>query len=163
MTAEPAELEVAFGRIAATRMAGMPVNNPALAVEAVGFRLWEGKRLGVLVLPWAMNLVLLPAGDPEWRALGADCRQRWRFPAGEYDFMGGDEPECGPFQFCSLFSPAFGFADMTAARAAAAAVLAELFAPATTDGREAARLAGQPVAEAPMSRRGFLGAFGLRG
>lgn len=44
-------LTTAFRRIAATRMAGLPMNHDGLTVEAVGFRAWEGKRVGVLVLP----------------------------------------------------------------------------------------------------------------
>jgi hypothetical protein len=35
-----AALEAAFRRIAATRMAGLPMNNAALRVQAVGFRDW---------------------------------------------------------------------------------------------------------------------------
>ena len=71
-------LESAFRRIAATRMAGLPINHPLLAVEGVGFRLWQGKWLGVLVTPWAMNLVLLPDSDAEFEALASDRRQTWR-------------------------------------------------------------------------------------
>jgi hypothetical protein len=76
--------------------------------------------------------------------------------------MGGDEPESGPFQFCSLFSPVFEFADAAAAQATALAALAELLAPAPVDAREAARLAGQSPAKAPLSRRAFLSAACLR-
>lgn len=155
------DLEAAFRRIAATRMAGLPINHPQLTVEGVGFRLWEGKWLGVLVTPWAVNLVLLPGGDPGFEALAADRRQTWRFPSGEYDFMGGDEEECGAYQFCSLISPvpAIEISDQTAARELAADVLLSLFAdpseevvmvPANAASRQRSRLSG------PLSRRGFL-------
>lgn len=163
---DPAALAAAFTRIAATRMADLPLNNPVLTVEAVGFRKWQGKDLGALVLPWALNLVLLPGDDPEFIALAADRRQHWRFPSGGYDFMGGDEPECGPFQFCSLFSPAHEFADQAAARATAEAALDELFraAPdAAATAREEARLTGLPVSKVGLSRRDFFSAFCLRG
>ena len=56
-------LTAAFERIAATRMAGLPMNNPALKVAAVGFQPWaEDYLLGVLITPWAINLVVLGAG-----------------------------------------------------------------------------------------------------
>lgn len=156
-----AGLEAAFRRIAATRMAGLPINHPRLVVEAVDFRLWEGKWLGVLVTPWAVNLVLLPGGDPEFESLAVDRRQTWRFPSGEYDFMGGDEEECGAFQFCSLISPIpeEGVADQAAARALAAEVLVRLFAdPADEVVMAPAKPADQPrsLLSGPLSRRGFL-------
>ena len=76
--------------------------------------------------------------------------------------MGGDEPECGPYQFCSLFSPAQEFVSQDDALATARAVLDNLFTdPATAaeqalhlkEKRESAHLQGKP---APLSRRGFL-------
>lgn len=152
-------LVAAFERIAATRMAGLPMNNPALKVAAIGFRPWqEGHHVGVLITPWAINLVV--AGDAGGRDLylASDRRQTRNFPSGSYDFMGGDEPECGAFQFCSLFSPAFEFPDQASAEAMAADIMAALFTEATTaaDPREAARLAGTSPMRAPSSRRRFL-------
>lgn len=158
-----AGLEAAFRRIAATRMAGLPILHPNLAVEAVDFRRWHGKWLGVLITPWAINLVMLPDSDPEFAALTVDRRQTWHFPSGEYDFMGGDEEECGAYQFCSLVSPVpeEGVADQAAARALAAEVLVHLFSdpadevamrPATPPD-QASRFSGN------LSRRGFLTAL----
>jgi [NiFe] hydrogenase assembly HybE family chaperone len=154
-------LESAFRRIAATRMADMPINHASLVVEGVGFRLWEGKWLGVLVTPWAVNLVMLPGSDPEFETLATDRRQTWRFPSGEYDFMGGDEEECGGYQFCSLLSPVpeMEIADQAAARAVAAEVLANLF---VDPAEEVAMAPARPVEpqrsllSRPLSRRGFL-------
>ena len=85
-------VERAFAAIAATRMAGLPLCNPALAVEACGFRPWNGLWLGVLVTPRAINLMLLPDGNPAFRRLGADQRQTWTFPSGDYAFHGAASP-----------------------------------------------------------------------
>ncbi len=158
-------LEAAFTRIAGTRMAGLPLNNPALRVQAVGFRaLDEDHQVGVLITPWAINLVLLDAAGSRDLQLAADCRRSWDFPSGSYEFMGGDEPECGPYQFCSLFSPAFEFGDQEAAVATAGEIMAGLFAGTAADAndeREAARLAGRSALQSKTSRRGFLrGVFG---
>jgi [NiFe] hydrogenase assembly HybE family chaperone len=125
---EPAALEAAFRRIATTRMAGMPLVNSALEVEAVAFREWEGLRVGVLVTPWAINLVLLPGEGAPLSALALGERRSLHFPSGEYEFMGGAEPECGPFQFCSLFSPPEEFADQSQARAVATEIVEQLLA-----------------------------------
>lgn len=123
----PSELEAAFRRIQVTRMVDMPLCNPALEVDAVGFREWQGRRVGVLVTPWSIGLVVLPGTAADVLALKADERRAWRFPSGEYEFMGGDEPECGPFHFCSLFSPPAEIADHNEACAIATAVMEQLF------------------------------------
>lgn len=160
-TENPAPLvDRVFARIAATRMAGLALNNPALRVEARGFRAWQGLWLGVLITPWAINLMLLPGGNPDFRRLGPAETQRWSFPSGEYEFLGGDEPGLGAYQICSLFSPAFEFAGHDAARAVARAALAALLAsgegPVAAQ-RERARLEGRPLLDRPMSRRAFFG------
>lgn len=158
-----AALRAAFVRIAATRMAGLPLLNPRLTVATLGFVPWQGEgedaQVGILVTPWSINLVAVSAQAESLR-LAVDTRRRWRFPSGEYELMGGEEPECGCFQFCSLFSPVLEFADQAAAADTARAAMAALFAAAGHDDREAARLAGRSVLNAPSSRRGFLfGAF----
>ncbi|HMD73330.1 MAG TPA: [NiFe]-hydrogenase assembly chaperone HybE [Steroidobacteraceae bacterium] len=127
--ANEALLESAFRRIHATRMSGIPILNPKLEVEALGFRDWNGMRVGVLVTPWSINLVVLREFAVELPALRLDERRNWNFPSGGYEFMGGDEPECGPFDFCSLFSPALEFPDQGAARAVAESVMVQLFEP----------------------------------
>jgi [NiFe] hydrogenase assembly HybE family chaperone len=155
-------VERVFNRIAATGMAGLPLNNPALRVEAVGFRPWNGVWVGVLVTPWAINLMLLPGNGAIFRALLLDEKQTWRFPSGDYDFMGGNDEELGPYQFCSLFSPAFEFEAHEDARAAAEAVIEELMSVEGTAAddaaavQERARLEGRPLVEQPVSRRNFL-------
>jgi len=143
-----AAVERAFAAIAAGGMADLPLSNPALAVEAVGFRAWQGHWLGVLVTPWAINLLLLPGERGDLPHLPLGERQSWQFPAAELPFMGGSAEGLGSFQFCSLFSPTFEFSSQEDARTAATAAIAALFdVPA----------APPVVAAAPeLSRRGFL-------
>ena len=162
-----AGLVAAFERIATTRMAGLALNNPALRVQAVGFRPQEeGHLIGVLIMPWAINLVMLAPTPSRELHLAADCRRDWDFPSGCYEFMGGEEPECGAYQFCSLFSPAFDFRDQQGAVEMAQELMRGLFAEAPSDTvpqREAARMAGHSVLEIPTTRRGFLqGVLGAR-
>jgi [NiFe] hydrogenase assembly HybE family chaperone len=155
-------VERVFNRIAATGMAGLPLNNPALRVEAVGFLPWNGVWAGVLITPWAINLMLLPGDGNVFRALLLDEKQTWRFPSGDYEFMGGKDDDLGPYQFCSLFSPAFEFDAHEDARAAAEAVIEELMSVEGTavedaaTAQERARLEGRPLVELPVSRRNFL-------
>ena len=121
----PVELAAAFERIARTRMADMPLCNPALRVEALDFRPWGGASVGVLVTPWCINLVLLP--EQPARALSADERRAVQFPSGSYEFMGGEAPECGPFQFCPLYSPPEEFVSQEQAQEVGREVMKQLF------------------------------------
>ena len=45
-------------RRAALKVKGMPIYNPTLAIEAVGFREHEGRHVGVMLTPWFMNLTV---------------------------------------------------------------------------------------------------------
>jgi [NiFe] hydrogenase assembly HybE family chaperone len=154
----------AFQHIAATRMAGVALVNPALSVETVDFRDWNGDAVGVLITPWCMNLICLPGQEAEWTAWGSGTRHDLALPGGDYEFLTAEEEAVGPYLSASLFSPMFEFTDMDQAREVARAVLAEVFKPVP------APLAPEPSTpepppsiqerlEQPVSRRGFLGAL----
>jgi len=145
-------LEIAFSRIHATRMADLPFLNPALRVEAVGFRDWSGLRLGALVTPWSINLMLLPGPATALPPVRTGEEKLYAFPAGVYGFHGHDDPLTGPYQQCSLFSPVEEFSTHDDAVAAARAALEGLVAPQPEPGD------GAVVAPPPrMSRRGLFG------
>ncbi len=151
-----AALEALFTTIAHTRMAGVPVLNRALQVQALGFEPLppqEGDAtaatapapaaVGILITPWFMNLVRLPL-QPEPTAQGVGRSQRHAVGNGAFDFIGAHEPAIGAYSACSLFSPVFEFVDQAAARATAQAVLATL------------RAAAPQASEPPPARRAFL-------
>lgn len=120
------QLEAVYRRIATTRMAGLPLLHPGLAVQAVGFAPQpDGSALGVLVTPWFMNLVRLPLqADAELPAPGqAEDRDigGWTFR-----FHGHTEPGIGVHAAASLASPMHEFADQAAAVATAQALLERL-------------------------------------
>lgn len=137
--ANPASrLEVAFRHIAERRMAGIPILNAVLEVEAIGFVRYGGWWLGVLLTPWCMNLMLLedeaalPAVPPAGEVL-------LTLPGAELPFMAGYEEQVGDYRMCSLFSPVLEFADQASARATAQAVLAELLPPPRLAGPDLGR------------------------
>lgn len=151
-SADPSvELVAVFSAIARTRMADVPICNARLEVEAIGFRQRPDDHwAGVMITPWAINLLCLPGGEAGWPALAACSKHDWDFPSGVYEFTVADEDSLGNYHLCSLFSPALEFESHEQARLTAIATAHALFA---------APLA--PVAEAPApSRRAFLG---LRG
>jgi [NiFe] hydrogenase assembly HybE family chaperone len=166
-----ARFVTAFGA-AAARMRGLDFVNPALAVEAVGFAPWEGRWLGVMVTPWFINLTLAPRDVLAWRTLVPGAKRRYRFPAGDYEFIGAMDEVAGEYQACSLFSPVLEFDDQATARLVAKLARAALFDPANAEVAELpvgnltpvrpATDEPSPIAQlterfsAPLSRREFL-------
>lgn len=103
------QLEQVFCRIQAERMQDVPILNPALSVQGVGFTDWNGSYLGILLTPWFINIVLLSANNHhcDGRRTGEKCLQR--LPSGEYEFLVSEEEGIGKYQACSLMSPVFEF------------------------------------------------------
>lgn len=145
-------LEQVFAHIADTRMRDIPVQNPALRVQAVGFapqtHVNGASLLGVLVTPWFMNLVWLPMDQG---ACGGDVpgigqKVTHRIGGASFDFIGAHEDGLGAFACCSLFSPMFEFEDQAVAVATASEVMNLIRMPER-----------KPIAAtATPSRRGFL-------
>lgn len=155
-------LEEIYRRIHREQMFGLPILNPALEVEATGFMPYLGHRLGILITPWFMKLMLLPGAAP-WPEVPEGESQSWPFPCGALKFIAERDEQGGPYQAFSLFSPMREFADQDEARAAARAVLEGLFIEAVPAG--AAPPAPAPAGPleniceavaAPMSKRDFL-------
>ncbi|MCB1756555.1 MAG: [NiFe]-hydrogenase assembly chaperone HybE [Gammaproteobacteria bacterium] len=101
-----AALEACFNHILRTRMQGLPILNPALQVQAVGFRDWDNYRFGVLVTPWFMSLMLLPQVEAT-NELTVGSKRTFVFPSGRYAFIAGMEEPIGRYFSCSLISPVF--------------------------------------------------------
>jgi [NiFe] hydrogenase assembly HybE family chaperone len=142
-----------YREIAATRMRGLPLLNPALQVRAVGFELVSARAaepdgtlqpsgaqavaapeqaaaVGVLITPWFMNLVWLPLQRLE--AAAHVGRKVTRHVGQEcFEFIGAHEDGFGGYEACSLFSPVFEFQSQQAAVETARAVLDALRQPKT--------------------------------
>jgi [NiFe] hydrogenase assembly HybE family chaperone len=160
---DPSPRFEAATRAAAARMAGLPIVNPALAVEAVGFVPWEGCWLGIVVAPWFMNLVLAPRDPAVWQPLARGEKRKYHFPAGTYDFIGARDDVVGEHLSCALFSPMDLFGDQPTAVLTAKLALAALFdaahapAPEPPPGESTGRLdAIREAVATPMSKRDFL-------
>jgi len=161
-------LEAAFRRIETGSMAGVPMLNSALRVEAVGFTRWQNHWLGILITPWFMNLVLVTGEAASWQGVAPGKRRFRKFPSGDFAFLGSVEAEVGEFQSCSLFSPMAQFVGQDDARAVAQAALEALLrepaaAVPSAPPREAFDDPKQAALEQPMSKREFLGGMFRRG
>jgi len=165
---DPSSRLTAAYRAIAKRMEGLNFVNPAIEVEAVGFAPWEDHWLGVMVTPWFINLMMLPREPAGWTSLPQGETLRYRFPAGHYDFISGNDEAVGEYHMCSLISPLLEIPDHAAARAVAELARAALLDPAnapvpdvpavdadvTASPAPVASL--QEQAKAPMSKREFL-------
>lgn len=141
-----------YREIAATRMHGLPLLNPVLQVQAIGFELVQPPpsspadtrdttsvgpgaagadvqaAIGILITPWFMNLVWLPLQRLD--AAAQVGHKTTRHVGREcFEFITADENGLGSYAACSLFSPMFEFASQAAALATAQAVLAHLRQP----------------------------------
>ena len=141
-----ADLQATFEAIRIERMHDVPILNNDLAVETVGFRDWQGQVVGILVTPWCMNIMMLPAASDDWPPALVGTKTMEPLPSGQYEFIAGDEPGVGQYRMCSLFSPMFEFEDQAAAVATAESAIQELM----TEEEPDEETSQQP---APVSRR----------
>lgn len=121
-----ADLVRHFERIYVDHMRDLPIVNPRIRVEAVGFRNFEGNELGVLITPWFMNLVLLPAGDA-WCDSGQGDTLTIDFPSGPIEFTLSRDERLGIYLTATLFRTTSEFADHSMAREKAEQVMKQLF------------------------------------
>ena len=143
MRIKVADLVARYEAIYEERMRDLPIVNPVLAVEAVGFEQWDDQDLGVLITPWFMNLVLLP--DSQRLAdLPQGERVECRFPSGPCELTVYQDEELGSYLAAVLFRTVTDFPDQDIARAVAEEALANMLA--------------EPSAEEAdkVSRRGLL-------
>jgi [NiFe] hydrogenase assembly HybE family chaperone len=153
-----ARLEAFFERVWRTEMQGLPVVNPALRVEAVGFTPWEAGWLGVMIAPWFFNLLWWP-NDGGGTLGEAGGRVRRQLPVAELEFIVSQEDGLGGFLSCYLTAPAT-LDDHASARSLAAAVMEVMLEPAEETPPDVVE-AASPTTQRPLSRRDLL--FGKLG
>ncbi|MEM1065255.1 MAG: [NiFe]-hydrogenase assembly chaperone HybE [Pseudomonadota bacterium] len=113
-----------------------PDANPALSVAAVGTRLFQGRPVCVLVTPWFMSIVVLPAAGEDWGTLTPGACEHLAFPSGRYEFL---HDRAGPsgFKSCCIFSDMAQFASQAVAIAVAERLVSALLAPDEMHGNSA--------------------------
>jgi len=164
-----------FARVQTERMAGIPLLNLALSVEAVGFE-WAAQAEpdnppvaeGVLITPWFMSLVRLPlAVLPHGNRVGHSTVRQ--FGCERFDFIGGHDEAIGYHESCALFSPMTGFTTQDLARDTALASLALVRpavappSPATPGAPAALATPAEPAPPMPARRSFLLGGRSRQG
>ncbi len=127
LNAATSALVADFTEIWHAKMRDVPIVNKLLHVQAVGFRMHEGRPLGVLMSPWFMNLILLPSDDDDWSSLTPGAKEVIAFPSGQYEFIHNTREQSGGYKACSLFSPMHDFKTQAQAVDVANAVMVALF------------------------------------
>lgn len=147
-----AELVARFEEIGETQMKDLPLYNPALEVEAVGFEEHGDGWIGILITPWFMNVILLPRDkrDISFNDMGKSTRHV--LPGGEHAFLTGGDEVVGGYWCLSLHSPMETFKVQGQARAEARLRLAQLMKP--PQAQDEPGQAEQPEPQRPtISRR----------
>ncbi len=123
---EPSQFFVqGMNTILATRMQGLPIINPKLAVRAEPFvkiTLKSGVEVwfGVIVTPWSVQAIIAPARREGWGFVPAGAVEDIELEAGAFRFMSCADSVLGHYRMCSLKSPVFEFSDQATADAFAA-------------------------------------------
>lgn len=159
-TAQVVEALLRAYRAIAVEMAELPIVNPRLSVDALGFREWNGGHAGIVVTPWFMNVVIvLPEGS---RVVEPGTRVARQFPAGQLEFVTSVLDGVGPIEGCSLISPMGQFRDMPHALEVARDAANALFtAPVTKEPAPVVETAPSKPEPAPSRRDLFRRAFSL--
>jgi [NiFe] hydrogenase assembly HybE family chaperone len=122
----PVEALLAAYRRAEAGFLGLPVYNAALQVAAVGFRPFEGGLIGVIVTPWFMNLIRVPAPGAE---VDVGVRREAALPADRVDLIGARLDGAPPFEFRPIVSPMDDFPSQAQVLLTAGEVMDALFTP----------------------------------
>jgi [NiFe] hydrogenase assembly HybE family chaperone len=128
MTGTLDELVRHFEQIYLEHMQDLPIVNKRVQVEAAGFQDFDGHELGVLITPWFMNLVLLPA-DETWAESAQGDKSSIEFPSGPIEFTVSRDETLGTYLTAVLFRSVSDFPDHDVARDIAKQVMKELFVP----------------------------------
>jgi [NiFe] hydrogenase assembly HybE family chaperone len=149
---DPVGRLVAAYRAVDVRMRGLPIHNPLLSVEAVGFRRVGDTFVGALITPWFLNLIVLGQALPR-----EGDSVELAFPGGIFTALGA-APEGVRHLAVSLLSPVNELADQAAARAVADEALRLVLAPASVEPTPPPSPAeATPAAPKTLGRRGLFG------
>lgn len=148
----------AYRDIVQPRMRSLPMFNEALQVEAVDFQLHQDRPCGVIITPWFMNLVLLPAETDDWTALAPGESHKVTFPAGDYECTASIVEGLGTHLALPLFTTVKDFTDQETAVLIARDILQRLRGnhDQPVDGARAAPGPGKSGWPWPLSRRELL-------
>ncbi|QCO17845.1 [NiFe]-hydrogenase assembly, chaperone, HybE (plasmid) [Azospirillum brasilense] len=158
MEARVAALTTSYRLIAERDMAGVPICNDALAVEALGFRPHGPGWIGCVIAPWFLNAVMIPRDPALWADRRDGDKMENTLPSGAYRFTAARVGVLGTLAVIPLASAMNVFADQEDARAAAVLALDHLMRvprPALPSDQPGA--SDREAAKPALSRRSLFG------
>lgn len=121
-------------RVVDAGMRDLPIYNHTVAIESIGFRLFNDvELLGVVLTPWFMNLLILPIAPVAMNMAEIGETVSVELPAGLRKFVVGGDEAVGLYKAHSLHSPVLSFTLPGQARAEAQRRLALLMTPVTAE------------------------------
>ena len=105
------QLDSLFNNILANEMAGLPLLNPKINVEVLGFQEFEGRTIGIVISPWLMSLIMLPSSQlaDDWSMFEIGQQHVHTFPSGDYKFLVNEFEGIGICQVHAIHSPMSNF------------------------------------------------------
>lgn len=94
-----------FEHILQENMQGIPILNNKLQVQTLGFQMYDGRIIGIIITPWLMNLIMLPNEEDDWSELELGKKMPIKFPSTRYKFMVNEIDGIGKCKTHSLYSP----------------------------------------------------------
>ncbi len=98
-------LRQTFEHILQENMQGIPILNNKLQVQTLGFQMFDGRIIGIIITPWLMSLIMLPNEEDDWSGLELGKKMPIKFPAASYKFMVNEIDGVGKCKTHSLYSP----------------------------------------------------------
>jgi [NiFe] hydrogenase assembly HybE family chaperone len=130
-------VEKAFRTIHEERMAGLPILNQQLQVQAIGFCQLNGHCAGILITPWFMNLMVLPSEGDSWNDAKPGEKRSFDFPSGPCEMAVVEEKELGRYLSRPLFSPMGSFRNQQQAVLNAESIMQRMMTPIEPTTQEA--------------------------
>jgi len=145
-----------FRTIGETVMRDLPFYNPDLETEAIGFRPFDGRWMGILITPWFMNLMRLSEQTEPMDMTCIGHKVKVLLPSGERKLMRGGDERIGAYESLSLHSPMLGFKTREAARQEAERRWVDLMQPSEIKDQSDNGQLCLETRPNKMGRRGFL-------
>ena len=104
-------VEQAFNRVHRESMQSIPILNPRINVQTLGFQYYQERIVGIVITPWLMNIILLPCEEDDWSGEVLGRKEIHAFPSKTYIFLLNEIEGIGYCQTHSLHSPMNEFAN----------------------------------------------------
>lgn len=119
-------------------MSDLPICNPNIEVEPLGFQRIDGGWVGVIITPWFMKYFYLADDKDAWADKETASKVHWPFPAGELKCLVDHQDDAGSYISYSLYSPMGNFSNQDSARKSALDAMDLLMTPAPAEGEDGA-------------------------